>query len=117
MTKCGGFAERLNFASPREYLDIVGQLIELVGQGAFLLVHASCPLKDIRNTPWPADIIFHDLQWTMCGRAFQLFADTYHGRASWTPGDVPSSNRDTIRNNIGITRRSSRVGCHFEAKF
>ncbi len=84
--KCDGFAERLNFASSREYLDMVRQLIELVGQGKFLIVHASCPLKDVFNTPWPDDCISHDFQCTPCGRAFQLFADTYHGRANWTPG-------------------------------
>jgi hypothetical protein len=89
---CGSFRERLNFASPREYLDLVRQLLELVGQGAFLMVHASCPLEDMFNTPWPGDCISHDFQCTMCGRAFQLFADTYHGRASWTPGVLPSPN-------------------------
>ena len=88
MAKCSnydGFAERLNFASPREYLDTVRQLIELVGQGKFLIVYASCPLKDAFNTPWPDDCISHDFQCTACGRGFQLFADTYHGRANWTP--------------------------------
>src|SRR5262245_18466676 len=95
MTKCSGCsgcAERLIFGTSREYRDIVRQLIELVNQGRFLLVHASCPLQDMFNTPMPGDCIVHDFQCITFGRAFQLFADTYHGGASWTPEDVPSSN-------------------------
>jgi hypothetical protein len=47
--KCGGFTERVNFASPGEYLDTVRQLVEVVNQGSFLLVFASCPLQDMFN--------------------------------------------------------------------
>ncbi|HWS17257.1 MAG TPA: hypothetical protein VN223_04550 [Candidatus Elarobacter sp.] len=39
--KCDGFTERVNFASPGEYLDTVRQLVEVVNQGSFLLVFAA----------------------------------------------------------------------------
>jgi hypothetical protein len=83
--KCDGFAERIYPGSRREYLDIVQQLIQIVSEGTFLLVHADCPLQEMFNTPMPGDGVHHDFQCTTCGRAFQLFADAYHGRASWTP--------------------------------
>ena len=47
--KCDGFTERVNFASPGEYLDTVRQLVEVVNQGSLLLVFASCPVQDIFN--------------------------------------------------------------------
>jgi hypothetical protein len=90
--KCDGFTERINFASPGEYLDTVRQLVEVVNQGWFLLVFASCPLQDMFNTPSPGDCIFHHFQCTTCGRGFQLFADTFHGIANWTPGDEQPTN-------------------------
>jgi hypothetical protein len=83
-TKCDGFGERLNLATAREYLDIVRQVIEIVGEGTFRLVHADCPLEDLFKPTWPGDVISHDFQCTNCGRSFHLFADTYHGNASWT---------------------------------
>jgi len=83
--KCEGFAERMNPVSRREYLDIVRQLIQIVSEETFLLVRADCPLEEMLETPMPRDCVHHDFQCTTCGRAFQLFADTYHGRAGWIP--------------------------------
>lgn len=31
------------------------------------------------------DVIRHDFQFGVCGREYELSADTYHGGASWTP--------------------------------
>ena len=93
-SECDVFAEGLYFGSPREYLGIVCQLIELVSQGTFWMVHASRPLEDMFSIPMPEGCIFHHFQCAVCGRGFQLFADTYHGNSNWTPGDVPASNRD-----------------------
>ena len=89
--KCDGFSQRFNIDTPREYQDIIRQLIEAVNQGTFLLVHASCPLQDVLQTHWAGDIISHKFQCFACGRAFQLSADTCHGNASWTVGDLPTS--------------------------
>jgi|SRR5215470_11141497 len=87
--KCDGFAERFNISTAREYLEIVSQLIEVVGQGTFLLVGASCDLQDLFKSQWPGDIIFHDFQCFACGRKFHLNADSYHGNARWTVDDIP----------------------------
>ena len=87
--KCDGFSQRFNILDLREYQDIVRQLIAVVNQGTFLLVHASCPLRDMLKTPLPGDTMFHNFQCFACGRAFQLLSDTYHGGVSWTIGDLP----------------------------
>ena len=84
-SRCDGFAERLNFASLRDYLDIVRQLIEVVSEGTFRILRADCPLRDMFNTPMPGDTVFHEFACTNCDQRFTLFADTYHGNASWTP--------------------------------
>jgi hypothetical protein len=97
--KCDGFSQRFNIGDLREYQDIVRQLIEIVNQGTFLLVHASCPLQDMLKHPLPGDTIFHELQCFACGRTFQLFADTYHGGASWTVGDLPKPAGDLPKPN------------------
>lgn len=81
--KCQGFAERMNFSSPREYRDRARQLIEIVGQGTLRVVKASCPLEDLFKSPWPGDIVTHEFECFACGQRFSLFADTYHGNASW----------------------------------
>jgi len=87
--KCDGFAQRFNISNLREYRDIVRQLIQVVSEGTFLLVGASCPLQDVFQTPVPGDSIHHDFQCFACGRKFHLGADTYHGHASWTVGELP----------------------------
>ena len=74
-SKCDGFSQRFNLASLREYRDIVRKLIEIVNQGTFFLVRASCSLQDMFNAPVPGDTIHHDFQCLMCGRAFHLGAD------------------------------------------
>jgi hypothetical protein len=90
-SKCNRFAERLNFGGPTEYLDFVRLIIDVVSQGTFLLVGASGPLEDAFKKPWVGDVLSHHFQCNTCGRAFGLFADTYHGRANWKPEEVPSS--------------------------
>ena len=85
---CDGFSERFNIPTLREYQDFVRQLIEIVSQGTLLLVHADCPLQDMLNGPFPRDSSSHDFQCFACGRTFHLSADTYHGHATWTVGDL-----------------------------
>jgi hypothetical protein len=94
MTKCPkyfGFPEPRNFGSSEEYLVIVGQLVEFVREGRLTVVTATYPLEDVFNAPISGDCFFHHFQCTTCGRAFQLFADTYQGMANWTPGDISTS--------------------------
>ena len=97
--KCDGFAQRFNISTLREYRDIVRQLIEVVNQGTFFLVHASCPLQEVFDTPMPSDSISHDFQCLMCGRLFHLGANTYHGHASWTVGGAPKPAGDSPKPN------------------
>jgi hypothetical protein len=69
---------------------MIRQLIEIVEQGTFLLIHADCPLQEILGTqPWPGDSIGHEFECFLCGRKFRLGADTYHGNVYWTPGEIP----------------------------
>ncbi len=84
-TKCAGFSERINFSTPGEYKDVVRQLIEIVDQGIFVLIEASCPLRDVFQPVWPDDVLAHGFRCAACGRMFDLRADTYHGGASWKP--------------------------------
>lgn len=83
--KCSGFAERLNLATPKEYRDLAHQLIEIVNQGTFLLIQATCPLLELFGETWPGDHVEHVFECVTCGRKFELHADTYHGWVTWTP--------------------------------
>lgn len=87
--KCDGFSERFNVPNPDEYQNLVRQLIQIVNEGTFLLVHADCPLDEILRPTLPGDFVAHEFECFACGRQFRLAADTYHGNVSWTPGDVP----------------------------
>ena len=73
----------MNFREPREYRDIARQLIEVVAQGTFRMVKASCPLEDLFKQRWPGDVLTHKFECFACGQLFSLSADTYHGNASW----------------------------------
>lgn len=94
---CDGFSQRFNILSLREYQDIIRQLIEVVNQGTFLLVNATCPLEDMLKDPLPGDTIFHNVRCFACGRAFQLFADTYHGNGSWRIEELPKPVEDLTK--------------------
>jgi hypothetical protein len=69
------------------YRNIVRQLLDLVGAGTFVLVHADCPLKDLFNTPLPGDVVNHAFKCTYCGQQFSMYADTCHGHGAWMPRD------------------------------
>lgn len=79
----------MNIDSPREYQDIVRQLIEIVNQGTFLISRADCRLEEILEPTWPGDTLGHEFECFACGRKFRLSADTYHGHVEWTPGELP----------------------------
>lgn len=87
-SKCTGFAEKINTKEPSEYRNLARQLIEVVEQGTFFLMYASCPLDEILGPSFPGDVLVHKFECVVCGRKFELFADTYHGNVSWTPGEV-----------------------------
>jgi transposase-like protein len=81
--KCASFTKSLDISEPREYLGIARHLIEVVNEGTFLMVHATCPLQDLFSPEWPGSVVEHAFLCTGCGRNYQLYADTFHGRASW----------------------------------
>ena len=98
-TKCNGFSQRINIQTPSEYRDIARQLIEIVEQGAFLLVRADCPLQEILEPTLPGDFVVHEFECFVCGRKFSLSADTYHGNVHWTPGETPEPQSDPSKPN------------------
>jgi hypothetical protein len=89
--KCVDFAEKINTREPSEYRRIVRQLIEAVQQGTLFLVYAVCPLEEILGPTFPGDVLIHKFECLMCGRRFELNADTYHGNVNWYPGEIPGS--------------------------
>jgi len=83
--KCKGFAERARFNSPREYLDLVRQLDELISAGTFRLIYGTCTFKEVlESQQWPNDVITHIVACSNCDQRFKLSAETYHGSgATW----------------------------------
>jgi hypothetical protein len=88
-SKCSGYSRQFNIQTPDEYQALVRQLIESLKEGTFLLVLATCPLDEILGPTMPDDIIHHEFQCFVCGRKFELSADTYHGSVHWRPGELP----------------------------
>ena len=82
-TQCDGLMESLSFEKPREYLELARRLLNATNDGKMIVTECTCSLQDLFNDDWPAAQVEHDLECTACGRAFQLFADTYLGRAGW----------------------------------
>jgi hypothetical protein len=83
--QCKGFSERFRLSTPREYLDLVRQLEELVATGVFQLLQGTCTLKELlERGPWPDDVISHIFECSNCRQKFKLAAETYHGSgATW----------------------------------
>lgn|GEM_PF-1628246 len=82
-TQCDGLMESLSFDKPREYLELARRLLNAVNDGRLIVTESTCPLRDLFNPEWPAELVEHDFQCTACGRSFQLFADTQLGHAGW----------------------------------
>ncbi len=72
-----------SFDKPREYLEFARHLIGLVREDAFSLSESTCSLEDLFKPEWPGDLVEHNFECNMCGRSFQLFADTFRGHAGW----------------------------------
>ncbi len=66
-----------------EYLELARRLLTAVDDGRMTLAASTCPLHDLFNAEWPADVVEHNFVCNACGRSFQLFADTFHGHAGW----------------------------------
>jgi hypothetical protein len=81
--KCDEFLAGRTIDKPREYLELAYRLLGLLNEGVFVETESTCPLRDLFKSEWPAETVEHNLQCTVCGRTFQLFADTYNGHAAW----------------------------------
>ena len=69
---------------PSEYYQAVEDVKTELTKRVIILIEGTSDLADLgENKPWPDDVICHQFRCTQCGRTFKLFADTYHGRASW----------------------------------
>jgi hypothetical protein len=89
--QCEGFSERRNFNHPHEYRDIARRLMEVVEQGTFVMVRASCPLRELLGPVWPGDMLEHVFECIACGSKYRLSADTWHGSVNWRPVDDEDS--------------------------
>jgi hypothetical protein len=94
MASCPGCTELLagrTIDKPREYLELAYRLLGLVNAGVFVATQSTCPLPDLFKSEWPADTVEHNFECSVCGRTFQLFADTYNGHAAWDLTGPPRS--------------------------
>ena len=82
-SQCGEFLEGLTFDKPREYLEFALRVLRVVESGSLVLLESTCTLQDLFKPEWPDDIVEHNLACALCGRKFQLFADTFRGHAGW----------------------------------
>ena len=82
-TQCDGLMESLSFEKPSEYLELARRLLNAINDGKMSVTESTCPLQDLFGAEWPANQVEHDFECSACGRTFQLFADTYLGRAGW----------------------------------
>jgi len=96
-SRCDGFQERINFLGRDDYLNLVRQLIQIVAEGTFSIVRATCSLEEMFETPMPGDFAAHEFRCVVCGQGFSLSADTYHGNARWFPW-IPSEEIDWMDN-------------------
>ncbi len=82
-SQCEGLSESRSIDKPGEYLEFARRLLRAVDDGRMTLAASTCPLQDLFNQEWPADVVEHNFRCNACGRSFQLFADTFHGHAGW----------------------------------
>lgn len=83
--RCQVFAGQLKITQPDDYRELARRLIEAVKEKTLQLTKADCHLEDLLEGPFPGDILRHHFRCTMCGRRFDLHADTYHGHVEWEP--------------------------------
>ena len=76
------------FHSPKEYIDCLNYIKQLVDLGDFELVFGIFPLDKIKDEQgcWVDDIISHTIRCVNCGKHFSCTIDTYHGRGSFRKG-------------------------------
>ena len=85
---CMNIILRDSFYSPKDYLNCLSYIQELLDVGNFVLVEKSCDLDKVQNEigGWIDDIIGHVIQCKKWGKHFTCSIDTYHGRGSFRKG-------------------------------
>ncbi|MFC6647021.1 hypothetical protein ACFQBQ_15845 [Granulicella cerasi] len=71
---------------PAEYRQKAAALEAMVKRGSLRVIddHNVALEEIVQSDTWPDDILITDLECTMCGEKFELFANTYHGSAQWS---------------------------------
>ena len=78
---CDEIILRDSFYSPKDYLNCIGYITELINSKKYVIIEQTCPLHDV-ITPkgfWAGDIIHHKIKCVKCGERFYVDVDTYHG--------------------------------------
>lgn len=85
---CNNIALRNSFYNPKDYLNCLIYIQELLRTSNFVLVEKSCDLDKTQdeNGFWIDDVIGHVIQCKRCGKYFTCSIDTYHGRGSFRMG-------------------------------
>ena len=87
--KCKDTILRKEFYSPRDYMNCLEYIAELIASGQFIMVEQTCPLNAVqdKNGCWFRDNIRHKIVCNDCGEWFLAWADTYHGRGGFKKED------------------------------
>ncbi len=85
---CNDIILRDSFYNPKQYLNCLEYIQELLNTGDFVLVEKSCDLDKVQDEKgcWIDDIIGHVIRCKKCGKHFTCSIDTYHGRGSFRKG-------------------------------
>lgn len=85
---CNGITLRDFFSSPKDYMNCLTYIQELLDTGNFILIEKSCDLDKTKdeNGFWIDDLISHVIQCKNCGKHFTCSIDTYHGRGGFRNG-------------------------------
>ena len=66
------------FYSPRDYMNYLEDIGDLVASGQYELEEATCPIEAVldQNGRWASDVICHIIRCKQCGTRFQCFVNT-----------------------------------------
>ncbi len=87
--KCKEIRTIKYFYSPKEYLQCLSYIDELINSGEYMIVSQTCEIERVRDDTgkWQDDIIEHVISCKKCGRIFKCTANTYRGGGSFMPID------------------------------
>ena len=85
---CKNVILRKEFCSPRDYLNWLAYLQELIDSGDFEMESATCDLDKVKGPGgcWVDDIIGHVIRCKTCGQAFTCSVCTYRGGGGFRKG-------------------------------